>query len=237
MAKRKVIQIAEVRCNGCGRCALACAEGAIEIRGGKAHVVSDILCDGLGTCISECPEGALRIEEREAPEFDEEAVRMQKKKGASEEIACPSTMTRRIPVPKPEAPGARPTAQLANWPIQLRLAHPNAPYFKNARLLIAADCCAYAYASMHSDFVKGRATLIGCPKLDDVPATIAKLAEIIERNEIKDITLLHMEVPCCSGLNRLVKEAVERSKRKVPLETVVISINGEILRRSGETCA
>ncbi len=237
MVKRKVIQIDEERCNGCGRCALACAEGAIEIRGGKAHVVSDVLCDGLGACIGDCPEGALKIEEREAPEFDEEAVKRRRAKPKNEENACPSAAMRRIPVPKTETPGTRPTAQLANWPIQLRLAHPDAPYFKNAKLLIAADCCAYAYASMHGDFIKGRATLIGCPKLDDLPTSIAKLTEIIERNGIEDITLLHMEVPCCSGLNRLVKEAVARSKRKVRVETVVISVNGEILRRSGETCA
>jgi NAD-dependent dihydropyrimidine dehydrogenase PreA subunit len=238
MVKRKVIKIDEERCSGCGKCALACAEGAIEMRGGKAHVISEVLCDGLGACIGECPEGALAIEEREAPRFSEEAVKNKRGQPRSDEIACPSAMMRRVPVPKAqEEPGARPTAQLANWPVQLRLAHPDAPYFKDAKLLIAADCCAYAYATMHSDFIKGRATLIGCPKLDDLPASVAKLTEIIERNGIKEITLLHMEVPCCSGLNRLVKEAITKAKAKVRVETVVISINGDILKRSGETCA
>ena len=231
MAKRKIIQIDEEKCTGCGQCATACAEGAIELRGGKAKVISESFCDGLGACIGECPEGALMIVEREAPAFSEEKVKQHLGQKSAQEIvlACPSAGPRRIPTPKPDV-GGRPTAQLANWPVQLRLAHPDAPYFKGARLLLAADCSAFAYAAMHSDFIKGRVTLIGCPKLDDVPASVEKLAQILELNDIQDITLVHMEVPCCSGLNQVVRRALERSKKKVPVETVVIGTDGSVLQ-------
>jgi ferredoxin len=239
MAKRKMIKINEEKCTGCGKCVLACAEGAIEIRSGKAKVVSEVFCDGLGACIGECPEGALIIEEREAPDFDEEAVKkhLSEKKDEAIPLACPSSAMRRIPVPKSESKGERPSAQLSNWPVQLRLAHPSAPYFKNASLLLAADCTAFAYAAMHSDFIKGKATLIGCPKLDDVSASINKLAEILTLNSIKDITLVHVEVPCCSGLDHVVKRAMEKSGKSVPVETVVISTDGTVLRRSIAGCA
>ncbi len=233
MAKRKVIRIDEDLCSGCGQCVLACAEGAIEIRNGKAKVVSETYCDGLGACIGECPEGALTIEEREAPDFDERAVKehlASKKPEVVIPIACPSASMKRISQPKAEE-GGRPTAQLQNWPVQIRLAHPNAPYFKNARLLIAADCSAFAYAAMHPDFIRGKVTLIGCPKLDDIEATVSKLVEILQANDIKDITLVHMEVPCCSALNGVVRKAMEKAKKKVPVETVVVSTSGDVLKR------
>jgi len=238
MAKRKVVRIDRDLCSGCGKCVLACAEGAIEIRDGKAKVVSETFCDGLGACIGECPEGALTIEEREAPEFDEHAVKEHLAKEKPEvviPIACPSASLKHIPEPKSDK-GGRPTAQLQNWPVQIRLAHPNAPYFKNARLLIAADCTAFAYAAMHPDFIQGRVTLIGCPKLDDIQATVSKLAEILSGNDIKDIMLVHMEVPCCSALSSVVKKAMEKAGKAVPVETVVVSTSGDVLEREWARC-
>ncbi len=235
MAKRKIIRIDEDKCTGCGQCAIACAEGAIEIIGGKAKVVNEVYCDGLGACIGECPEGALTIEEREAPEFDEHKVKEHLAKKAEHEpklMACPGSGPRRILTPKPVKEGERPSAQLANWPVQLRLAHPQAPYFKNARLLIAADCSAFAYAAMHSDFIRGRVTVIACPKLDDNEEQISKLSEIFSLNDIQDVKVVRMEVPCCGGLNLVVRKAMERAKKKIPTDEVVIATDGSILEGS-----
>jgi Pyruvate/2-oxoacid:ferredoxin oxidoreductase delta subunit len=232
MAKRKMIKIDEEKCTGCGECVIACAEGALEIRDGKAKVISESFCDGLGACLGECPEGALTIVEREAAEFNEHAVKEHLAEHKHEDVvlACPASGPRKIPTPRPDMPGPRPNPQLSNWPIQLRLAHPEAPYFKNARLLISADCAAYAYAAMHSDFIKGRVTIIACPKLDENEPEIAKLAEILQKNDIQEIKLVHMEVPCCSGLTFIVKKAMERAKKAVPLDVVVISTDGSILK-------
>jgi ferredoxin len=234
MAKRKIIKIDEDKCTGCGKCVIACAEGALEIRGGKAKVMSEIFCDGLGACLGECPEGALTIIEREAPEFDEQAVKKHLGKREHEDIilACPSSGPHKIPTPRADVPGPRPNPQLSNWPVQLRLAHPDAPYFKNARLLISADCAAYAYATMHSDFIKGRVTIIACPKLDENEPEIEKLAQILQKNDIQDIKLVIMEVPCCSGLNLMVKQALERAKKNLPVDAVVIGTDGRILKGS-----
>jgi len=232
--KRKVIKIDEELCTGCGKCVLACAEGAIEIRQGKAQVISESYCDGLGACIGECPEGALTIEEREAPEFDEEAVKRHLKTKGAELAACPSSAMRLMPEGGPAGPSRGGPSQLRNWPIQIRLAHPDAPYFKDARLLIAADCSAFAYGAMHPDFIKDRVVLIGCSKLDEIEPTINKLAEIFRRNHIKDITLLHMEVPCCSGMRVLVKRALEQAQKKVPLDVVVISRDGRVLAEEAQ---
>ncbi len=233
MAKRKIIKINEERCTGCGECAIACAEGAIEIIDGKAKVINDVYCDGLGACIGECPEGALTIEEREAPEFDEHKVKEHLARKVEKEpqlMACPGSGPRRILTPKPVQEGWGPTAQLSNWPVQLRLAHPQAPYFKKARLLIAADCSAFAYAAMHSDFIRGRVTVIACPKLDDNEEQIAKLAEIFSLNDIQDVKLVRMEVPCCGGLNIVVKKAMERAKKKILVDEIVVATDGTILK-------
>ena len=232
MVTRKIIDIDEALCNGCGQCAIACAEGAIEIRKGKAKVISESFCDGLGACLGECPTGALRIIERKADAFDSKAVEEHMAGRASEEIklACPSSFSRKIPVPKAESEGRRQTPQLSNWPVQLRLAHPNAPYFKDAHLLLAADCSAFAYANMHADFIKGKVTIIACPKLDEVQASIGKMAEILSANDIQDITVVRMEVPCCSGLNMIVRKALERSEKNVPLSMVTIGTDGSILK-------
>jgi Fe-S-cluster-containing hydrogenase component 2 len=232
LVNRKIIEIDEALCNGCGQCAIACAEGAIEIKEGKAKVISESFCDGLGACLGECPTGALRIVERRAEAFDAKAVEEHLADRPAEEIkmACPSSFSRKMPVPKTESEGGRQNPQLSNWPVQLRLAHPNAPYFKRANLLLAADCSAFAYANMHRDFIKGKITLIACPKLDEVETSIEKLAEILNLNDIKDITVVRMEVPCCSGLNMIVKKALERSKKKVPVSTVTIGTDGSILK-------
>ncbi len=232
MVTRKIIDIDEALCNGCGQCVIECAEGAIEVREGKAKVISDSFCDGLGACLGKCPRGALRITERQAEAFDVKAVEAHLAHDPDKdiELACPSSFSRSIPVPKAEIEGGRQTPQLSNWPVQLRLALPNAPYFKGAHLLLAADCSAFAYANMHGDFIKGRIALIACPKLDEVQASVEKLAEILSLDDIDAITVVRMEVPCCSGLNMIVKKALERSGKQVRVSTVTIGIDGSILK-------
>jgi ferredoxin len=236
LVTRKIIEIDESLCNGCGQCVIACAEGAIEIRNGKAKVVSDSFCDGLGACLGKCPTGALLIKEREADAFDVKAVEEHLAERPKDiGLACPSSLSRKIPVPKAGTQGGRQSQQLSNWPVQLRLAHPTSPSFKGAHLLLAADCSAFAYANMHHDFIVGKTTLIACPKLDEVQASVDKLAEILTLNDIKDITVIRMEVPCCSGLNMIVKKALELSKKPVPVSTVTIGIDGSILKGANKT--
>ncbi len=194
---RKIIRIDKEKCNGCGVCADACHEGAIDIIDGKAELMREHFCDGLGDCLPECPTGAISFEEREAPAYDEEAVKEAQKK-------------------------------LPNWPVQIKLAPVSAPYFNNARLLIAADCTAYAYASFHQDFIQNKVTLIGCPKLDQVDYS-EKLTEIIQNNNIQSVTIVRMEVPCCGGLEMAAKKALQNSGKFVPWQVVTISINGKIM--------
>ncbi len=243
MAKRKIIKIDESQCTGCGECITTCAEGAIELKSGKARVVSDCFCDGLGACLAVCPAGALTIEEREAREFDEAAV---KKHQRQKEIAISPCI---VPVslkPAPKVREAGPgeadrpeteraaaqteTAQLSNWPIQMRLVRPGAPYLKGASLLVAADCTAFAYPGIQKDFIKGRVTLVGCPKLDETEPFINRFTEILKANDIKDITVLHMTVPCCAQLDKLVLEAIKRSGKKVPVESYVVGIEGNLIK-------
>ena len=195
---RKIIRIDKEKCNGCGACADACHEGAIDIIGGKAELVREHFCDGLGDCLPECPTGAISFEEREAPEYDEEAVKKAQKK------------------------------TLQNWPVQIRLAPVNAPYFNDAKLLIAADCTAYTYASFHQDFIRNKVTLIGCPKLDQVDYS-EKLTEIIQNNNIQSVTIVRMEVPCCGGLEMAAKKALQSSGKFIPWQVVTISIDGKIM--------
>ena len=201
---RKIIKIDEEKCNGCGACARACHEGAIDIIDGKARLTRENYCDGLGDCLPECPTGAITFEEREAPAYDEAAVLMAKQ-------------------PTPEE--TKPSSCLAQWPCQIKLVPVSAPYFTGADLLIAADCTAYAYANFHRDFMKGRVTLIGCPKLDAVDYS-EKLTEILKYNDIKSVTLLRMEVPCCGGLEMAAKNALQDSGKPIPLQVVTISIDG-----------
>lgn len=231
MAVRKIIEIDEALCDGCGRCVEACAEGAIESRKGKAKVIRDMFCDGFGACLGECPRGALRIIEREAEPFDEEAAKRHvEAKKAPKGGGCPSAVPM---VMRPMAGPVTPTgegSELTNWPIQMRLVSPNAPYFKDASLLLAGDCTAFAFAAMHADFIRGRTTVIGCPKLDENEEFIDKLAAILSQNRIKDITLVHMEVPCCGQMKRLVHEARKRAGSSVPVIAYTVRRTGELVK-------
>ncbi len=234
---RKIIKIDEDRCNGCGACAAACHEGAIEMAGGKAVLAHEDYCDGLGDCLPECPAGAISFEEREVPAYNEAAVLAARQmKESSRDIksphaGCPGSRVRRIEHPKTEntpSQAAPAVSQLGQWPCQIKLAPVNAPYFSGAELLIAADCTAYAYASIHEDFMKGRITLIGCPKLDDTDYS-EKLAEIIRSNDIRSVLVLRMEVPCCGGLEMAVKKALQAGRTCIPCRIVTVSIDGKIL--------
>ena len=211
---RKIIRIDESKCNGCGACASACHEGAIAIEEGKARLMREDYCDGLGDCLPACPTGAITFEEREAPAYDHGAVMAAK----AEAAARPDTEK------YGQAPGT-----LFNWPVQIKLAPLQSPYFDGAKLLIAADCTAYAYASIHRDFMSGRVTLIGCPKLDEVDYS-QKLEQMISANHIRSITLVRMEVPCCGGIEAAAKRAVQRSGKSLPVQVVIISTDGRILK-------
>jgi NAD-dependent dihydropyrimidine dehydrogenase PreA subunit len=256
---RKIIKIDESLCNGCGECITACAEGAIELEDGKARVVSDSFCDGLGACLAVCPQGALTIEEREAEEFDEKAAKEHLSaagptglsgkhghKGQSEgddtlrPCTVPVTLKRSMDKPatglmnnekhkmaKKGEPGEN---ELCGWPIQMRLVRPWASYLQGASLLVAGDCTAFAYPDIQQEFIKGRVALVGCPKLDDTGPFVDKLADILKANEIKDITVLHMTVPCCSQLEGLVAEAVQRSGKRVPQKSHVVGIDGKLIK-------
>jgi len=242
-SRRKIITIDESKCNGCGLCAGACVEGAIKIIDGKARLVSEIYCDGLGACIGECPQGALSIEERDAAVFDEKAVQRHLAEEKAKEplpCGCPGTAAQTLRdknISRPVCPGsteaATPSA-LGNWPVQLRLAPVFAPYFKGARLVIAADCTAYAFADFHKRFLAGGALVIACPKLDDADSYREKLAQILQQNEIKSVEVVHMEVPCCFGLVHLVRQAIADAGVKAPLTLTKIGIRGEILESCRE---
>ncbi len=234
---RKIIKIDENKCNGCGACAAACHEGAIEIIDGKAVLTREDYCDGLGDCLPECPTDAISFEEREAPAYDEAAVLAAKQKKMKKQgikiphAGCPGTQVRQIVPPKTENTSSHTPAaisQLGQWPCQIKLAPVNAPYFNGAKLLIAADCTAYAYANIHEDFMKGKVTLIGCPKLDSVDYS-EKITAIIRNNDIRSVTILRMEVPCCGGLETAVKKALQESGKFIPWQTITISIDGKIL--------
>jgi len=205
---RKIIKIDTEKCNGCGVCAAACHEGAIEMAGGKARLAREDYCDGLGDCLPECPCGAISFEEREAPAYDEAAVLAAKQKKTSAAAGVGS--------------------QLGQWPCQIKLAPVKAPYFEGVQLLVAADCTAYAYANIHEDYMKGKITLIGCSKLDAVDYS-DKLTEIVKNNDIRSITVLRMEVPCCGGIEMAVKRAVQNSGKEIPVQVATVSIKGSIL--------
>lgn len=233
---RRVIQIDEEKCNGCGICAEACHEGAIGIVDGKAKLLRDDYCDGLGDCLPNCPVGAISFIEREAAAYDEAAVQENKKKqmqamGQAPVGGCPSSRMRQLerkPAEENQNAGSPVSSQLRQWPVQIKLAPVNAPYFDGAKLLIAADCTAYAYGSFHQDFIRGKVTLIGCPKLDDVDYS-EKLTEIIRNNDIKSVTVVRMEVPCCGGLEHAAVTALKNSGKFIPWNVVTISIDGKIL--------
>jgi ferredoxin len=240
--QRKIVRIDEEKCNGCGVCLTACHEGALHLVNGKARLVADAYCDGLGACLPECPTGAITIEEREAAAFDAEAVKKHleaRPQSQLEKLACGCSGTQaRLIVRDPERahPPAAPavtaavpgTSQLRQWPCQIRLVPANAPYLNHTHLLIAADCTAYAYANFHQDFMRNKITLIGCPKLDDFNYT-AKLTDILKVQEIKSLTILRMEVPCCGGIVNVVKEALINSGKMLPWQIITISTNGSIV--------
>lgn len=266
--KRKIVHIREELCNGCGLCVNACHEGAIELVGGVAKLVSDIYCDGLGACLPECPTGAIEIIEREAEAFDEEAV-ARRIAGRERMLVggcpphpasshahghvhnhqhehghglggCPGSMARRIErAPEPAIANAaaeaaikeerqRLPSELTQWPVQIALVNPGAPFLEDANLLVAADCTAYAYADFHRDFIRNRITLIGCPKLDDNRYYMEKLTEIFQRNRIKSVTVVRMVVPCCNGIAQAVKQAMLNAQTIMPYREVVVGIDGNL---------
>ena len=228
---RKIITIDENKCNGCGACAAACHEGAIEMINGKARLTREDYCDGLGDCLPACPTDAISFEIREAPAYNEAAVKMSKLKKSGAKPACtgcPGTQSRAIS--RESAPAARSavSSQLSQWPCQIKLVPVNAPYFEDANLLIAADCTAFAYGNFHADFIRNHITLIGCPKLDEGDYA-EKLTQIIASNNIKSVKIVRMEVPCCGGLENAVKRALQASGKFIPWQVVTISTDGKIL--------
>ena len=244
--ERKIIEIDDELCDGCGLCVPSCAEGSLQIIDGKAKVVSDNLCDGLGACLGECPNGALRIIEREAEEFDEEAVEKflaekDKNEQPTEPLVsggCPSARIQSFQPISPCQEANKPVAvkggeqsALTHWPVQVHLVPPTAPFLKGADLLVVADCVPVAFPTLHRDFLKGKAVMVGCPKFDDVQSYIDKFEQIFRTAGIKSITTVVMEVPCCSGLPMIVQKGLEAAGKTVPTEEVVISTRGDILSR------
>ena len=231
---RKIVKIDEDKCNGCGACAIACHEGAIKMIDGKAKLIRDDYCDGLGDCLPVCPTNAISFEVREALEYNEEAVN-NAKKDTNEPLpcGCPGTNTKQINRrfvlnKKLQEKSKENYSQLMQWPVQIKLVPINAPYFNNANLLISADCTAFAYGNFHNDFIRNHITLIGCPKLDEGDYT-EKLTAIIKNNEIKSLTIVRMEVPCCGGIESAAKRALQASDKFIPWRVVIISTEGEIL--------
>ena len=250
--KRKIVEIDETKCTGCGLCANACHEGAIAMVDGKAKLVKDDYCDGMGDCLPECPAGAIKIVEREAAAYDEKAVQERKMAKMQEQMkaggmtlhqeghtpppgGCPGKAMRQfnrfaapLPTRQDNSELTTQNSQLSQWPCQIRLVPVKAPFFQGAKLLIAADCTAYAYANFHQEFMRGKVTIVGCPKLDPVDYS-EKLTEILRENDIKSVTIVRMEVPCCGGLEMAAKKALQASGKFIPWQVVTISLDGKIL--------
>ena len=237
--KRRIIEINREQCNGCGACAAACHEGAISMIDGKAQLMRDDYCDGLGDCLPVCPTGAITFIEREAAAYDEKTVMENKRKMMQEKMkkegmtlpcGCPGSQTRRIEhtaYAEVEEENAKHVSRLSQWPVQIKLVPVNAQYFDGAKLLIAADCTAYAYAAFHERFIRGHITLVGCPKLDDADYS-EKLTEIIRDNDIKSVTIVRMEVPCCGGLETAAKKALRQSGKFIPWQVVTVTVDGRL---------
>ena len=227
---RKIIKIDEEKCNGCGACAVACHEGAIDMIDGKAKLVRENYCDGLGDCLPACPTGAISFEEREAPAYDEVAVKQaqMKKRADTLPCGCPGTLSKALNRETISAVSQNIQSQLMQWPCQIKLVPVNAPYFDNANLLIAADCTAYAYGNFHNEFIHNHITIIGCPKLDEGDYQ-DKLTQIIANNNIKSVKIVRMEVPCCGGIENAAKRAIQNSGKFIPWQVVTISTDGKII--------
>ena len=253
--KRKMIRIDEEKCDGCGLCIPACPEGALQIIDGKAKLVTESFCDGLGACLGDCPRGALTVEEREAEGYDEEGVIGHIKENSPELLdkhlshlrehadelpqhhshagisSCPSARMLQWEKKDEAATGReRVHSELRQWPVQLHLVPPHAPYFRNADLVLVADCVPFAYGDFHRDFLQGKAVAIGCPKLDDPDAYIDKVAKILRVADVKSLKVVHMEVPCCHGLVHIAREALKKEGKDIPLELVKVGIKGEVLK-------
>jgi len=234
MAVRKIVKIDESKCDGCGQCIISCAEGALTIIDGKARMVKDSYCDGLGACLGTCPQDAITIEEREAEPFDEEAVNRHLAEANAQppvlpvlECGCPGSAVRQLecaPASEPAATGC--PSRLGHWPVQLALVPPDAPFLKNADLLLAADCVPFAMADFHARFLHGRSVVVGCPKLDDPQKHVERLANILERSSVRSLTILHMEVPCCTGLCGIAKRAMATAGRVVSVREVTVGVDG-----------
>lgn len=243
MAVRNIVKIDEEKCNGCGQCAIACAEGAIQIINGKAKLVSEIYCDGLGACIRHCPEDAITIEQRDAADFDEDATKAhlapQKKAKEPSDFVCPGVAAQEL---RQEGGSVQQTAavkapsQLGQWPVQLKLVSPHAPYFANADLLLVADCVAFAMGDFHKRFLKGRSIAVGCPKLDDVQFYVEKLAAVLQANKLNSLSVIHMEVPCCHGLTHIARQAIAKNKIEMAFEDVTIDLHGNVSRTQTVRC-
>jgi ferredoxin len=239
MAKRHIIKIDQEKCDGCGLCVPSCAEGAIVIEDGKAKLLADKFCDGLGACLGECPAGALTIEERDTEEFVGPAPGAAGDHGQEEPaaaaapaepaFACPGSAMRQFrPAAVPEA-GA---SALSHWPVKLRLASPKAPFFKDAELLVAADCGAFAAGDFHARYLAGKAVVCGCPKFDDIEESVAKLTAIFQENDIKGVTIVNMEVPCCQGLIEAVRRALEASGKSLPVSICTLGAQGQVVQQA-----
>jgi len=246
MAVRNIIHIDEEKCDGCGLCVTGCAEGALQVIDGKARLISEVYCDGLGACLGECPTGALTIVQREAEEFDEKAVEAHlageghTDSGQTDQLACgcPSSQVRELPLAQTDGrKDPAPASALRNWPVQLHLTPTKAPFFKEADLLIAATCSGFALTDLHRQFLSGRTLIIACPKLDDVSPYESKVAEIFRQNDIRSLTVLYLTVPCCFGLVHLIRQALKKSGKSIPLRLVKVDVNGDIVEESVEQAA
>ena len=229
---RKIIQIDEAKCNGCGACIDSCAEGALALVNGKARLVKEQYCDGLAACLKECPQGALKIVERESEEFNEKATEEHLKQKAQEvrstPCACPGSAVREMESRTGKAGAGRLEPMLTHWPVQLALVPPGAKFLDQADVVLIADCVPFAYANLHEDFLKDRAVLVACPKLDDAAAHKEKLTSILQKSDVRSLTVVHMEVPCCSGLAYIARQAVAESGKDIPLKEVTVGIKGDI---------
>lgn len=234
MVLRNIVKIDEEKCDGCGLCVNACAEGAIKIIDGKAKLVSETYCDGLGVCIGHCPQDAITIEKREADEFDQEATKVhlakQQNTQMQTDFVCPGMMDKKLREKSNAADSGTATvpSQLSHWPVQLKLVSPNAPYFANADLLLVADCVPFAMGDFHNRFLKDNSIVVGCPKLDNPEFYIEKLAAILKANKLNSLTVIHMEVPCCFGLTHIARQAIACSGVKITFEDVTIDLHGNV---------